>query len=342
MNEFALVLPQSSWDSLVAEPFTWSWGSVTATVGGHTYGSLDLGIRLRGNSSFRPLGQKASFKLDLDRVHHEQRLCGEKSLILSGMTGDSPGMLMTLAFAVFRAAGVPASRTGYAHVTVNGEDYGLYLVLEDYDDVFAARWFPATGHLYEGHYDLDPLAVDRFEVEEGPRDDLGDLLALMNAATSPADDWVGALSPYLDIDAFLKFWAAENWVGQMDGYSNGRANYFLHSDENGVFTLLPWSLDLTFANAEEAPWWDRARLCGGCLADPDCAGRFPAALEAVDEAARGLDLVAWVDRLDALIGPELARDPKATFSQEDRAKTLALLKRFLAMRASSPGGAFEP
>lgn len=45
----------------------------------------------------------------------------------------------TLAYASFRAAGVPASRTGLAYVRLNGEDIGVYLDLENLDDIGLAR-----------------------------------------------------------------------------------------------------------------------------------------------------------------------------------------------------------
>ena len=47
---------------------------------------------------------------------------------------------------------MPASRTGYAYVRVNGSDYGVYLNVETLDDVSLPRWFASTGHLYEGTY----------------------------------------------------------------------------------------------------------------------------------------------------------------------------------------------
>ena len=48
----------------------------------------------------------------------------------------------TLGYEVLRAAGVPAPRTGFAYVRVNGVGYGLYLDLETYDDVSLPRLFP--------------------------------------------------------------------------------------------------------------------------------------------------------------------------------------------------------
>ena len=59
----------------------------------------------------------------------------------------------SLAYTAFRATGVPAPRTGYAYVRVNGDDYGLHLNVETLDSVSlpTLRPFDAdTQHLYEG------------------------------------------------------------------------------------------------------------------------------------------------------------------------------------------------
>ena len=65
----------------------------------------------------------------------------------------------TVSYAIFRAAGVPAPRTGYAYVRVNGEPFGLYLNLEPYDTVSLERLFPGgTQHLYEGESSADVTA----------------------------------------------------------------------------------------------------------------------------------------------------------------------------------------
>jgi CotH kinase protein len=49
---------------------------------------------------------------------------------------------------------VPASRTGYAYVYVNGEDYGIHLDIEALDEIALAKLFGSfdegVQHLYEG------------------------------------------------------------------------------------------------------------------------------------------------------------------------------------------------
>jgi len=103
----------------------------------------DVGIRLKGgaNGSFRTLSGKAAFKLKFNKFVKGQKFEGLEKMTLSNMLEDSSMIHETLTYAAFRAAGVPASRTGYADVRVNGDDFGIYLNIETLDDLALERWF---------------------------------------------------------------------------------------------------------------------------------------------------------------------------------------------------------
>lgn len=341
VNGIALDLPSDSMASLGAAPGIWTQATATLTAGGVVTGPVATGVRLDVGASSRPLGEKASFHLDADRFDASSRLLGLKSLFLDAMVEDPTAMRATLAFEVFRAAGLPAARTGYARVTVNGEDYGLYAVVEVYDDVWAAPRFDSTVHVYEGRADLLPESLDTaVEVVVGDREDVRDLQALASTVSDIADaDWLEAVALRLDLDAFLRCWAAEGWVGQQDGYSMAAANYFLHADSAGVFTWVPRGLDGAFVAAPEAPVCGGSVLCARCLAIPACASRFAPALEAVDAAARALAPDARVTEIEAVVGPALATDPMAEFDAAAHAAGVATLRTFLAGRAASAGEA---
>lgn len=55
----------------------------------------------------------------------------------------------TLSYALFRRFGVPAPLTSYVWLTVNGEDRGLYLAVEDLSDGFLDRNFGGEGVIYK-------------------------------------------------------------------------------------------------------------------------------------------------------------------------------------------------
>jgi spore coat protein CotH len=85
--------------------------------------AMTVGIRLKGNvgGSFRDLTEKAAFKIKCNFVKGVKCL-GLKKMTLNNMVQDPSMVHETLAYAAFRAAGVPASRTGFAYVRVNGQD----------------------------------------------------------------------------------------------------------------------------------------------------------------------------------------------------------------------------
>ena len=117
------------------------------TVAGVSHGPLQVGVRLKGHGSFRPLPGKAAFKFKLNWVSG-QKLLGLKKMTLNNMAQDPSRIHELLAYTLHRAAGVPASRSGFTFVTLNGEDYGLYSNIETYDDVSLGKLLGETRHLY--------------------------------------------------------------------------------------------------------------------------------------------------------------------------------------------------
>lgn len=106
-----------------------------------------VGIRLKGSAagSFRDLSGKAAFKVKFNFENKKgekgKKYLGLKKLTLNNMVEDFSLVHETLAYTAYRGVGLPASRTGYAFVRVNGNPYGVYLDIENMDDVGLERWF---------------------------------------------------------------------------------------------------------------------------------------------------------------------------------------------------------
>lgn len=142
-----------------------------------------------------------------------------------------------LTYELFRAAGIPAPRTGYAWVRVDGEDYGVYLNLETMANVALLQWFDSTQHLYEGGYDVDVRSSDvgKYEVDEGPEDDTADLEALIAIVDASGAGFSDRLAGVVDLDEMATEWAVERYAGAWHDYTSfddhHRPNsYYLHSD----------------------------------------------------------------------------------------------------------------
>ena len=77
-----------------------------------------------------------------------QRFLGLKKLTLNNMVQDASMVHEGLAYRAFRAVGVPAPRTGYAFVRLNGSAYGVYLKRVESLNVEVPRSSPgSTAHL---------------------------------------------------------------------------------------------------------------------------------------------------------------------------------------------------
>jgi hypothetical protein len=336
-----LALPPASIDALDADPETYVDGQFSLTAPGASYGPLAVGVRLKGHGSFRPLSGKAAFKVKFNHSVPGQRFLGLTHLTLNNMAEDRSNMHEVLAYDAFRAMGIPAPRTGYADVRVNDEEYGLYVNVETMDDVSLRRWFDTTQHLYEGGstVELAPGGEGNFEVDEGNASDLADLQALIAAANDPSPaDWSDAAAPVADLAEMTKMWAVEKYVGRWDGYAGADAwflpnNYFLHSDDSGRFTMLPWGADQTFG--ERLPFDGSAgTMFDRCLADASCAGDFRYAVLQTRATLAGLDLDGQVTTLAAELAPWQATDPRREYSEEEIADAVDSTRAFIAARPS--------
>ena len=290
---------EDTWDEY--QPGTFSLAFTDGSPDGAELPSapMEIGVRLKGKfGSFQPLTGKAAFKLKLNFVKGKEFL-GLKKMTLNNMVQDPSMLRETLAYEVFRAAGVAAPRTGYAYVRVNGEDYGLYLNVETFDDVSLERWFGAFDdpqHLYEGEYgaDVTPEGVEAFEVDEGDEDDRSDLEALAAAVGDEGATFSERMGGRADLEQMTRMWAIEKYTGHWDGYAGTPGppfpnNYYLLSSASGEFQMLPWGTDQT--------WIERLEFDSGgglmfneCLADAACASMYREALLEVQEVVAALDL----------------------------------------------------
>ena len=336
--EIDLGLPQASRDALASDPDEYQDGTFTMRSGGQTYGPLAVGVRLKGGSTFRGLDAKAAFKVKFAHSVRGQRLLGLKTLTLNNMVADGSMVHETLAYEAFRAAGVPAPRTGYAYVKVDGDDYGLYLNLETPDDVSLPRWFASTEHLYEGEHgsDVVPGGAGTFEVDEGDEGDLSDLEALI-AAVHGSGPYTERMATVADLDEFVRMWAVERYIGHFDSYTSFKSsyqpsNYYLHSDEAGRFTMMPWSTDGAWQQALPFDAEGGGVMFNLCLADSACAGRYREAVRALPGVLAPLRLGSRATEIAEAIAPWQAQDPRKEWTAQQEAAQLRWTRNFIARR----------
>ena len=320
-----ITLSDASKAALEADPYAYA----EAAISFDGIEMAPVGMRLRGKiGSYRALSGKPKIKIDFNQYVVDQRFYGLETIGLNNAVVDCGYLREPMAYKVFEAAGVPASRTGFAAVTVNGEDYGLYILTEVPDDRFLARHWPdPSGNLYDGKYVwyggysytlLDfGIAVDHlYSLEEGVENgnsDITDVSNAINAAWS-GTDFYGDLDAYIDWDAVLLTLAGEQFVGQNDGYAMNRNNYRVYFDpEDGKLEFIPWDMDYSALQDSE---WGRSwaapygRLANRCMSDTNCKAAWKVAAEQVTTAAESLDLIGTIDDMAYLITDAVIADPK--------------------------------
>ena len=305
--------------------------------GGFRYGDVhltDVGIRLKGTFTLVTLAEKPSFKVKFNAFTPGGRFIGLEGLTLHAMHSDPSMMREWLAYLIWRAAGVPAPRTGFAQVVVDGEPYGLYLNLEPYnDDYLADRFDDPSGNLYEGNYgndlDRDPFG---FELDEGTDMSREALLRLSELATQPG----GALfydpdSP-LDRAESLAFLAGEAFVGHFDGYRLP-ANYFMyHEPAADKFVYLPWGVDQAFRRHEDV-YAGEGFLTRKCIDEvADCRRDYVLTALDLTDIAEGLDLSGEIDRVAAAIDTFARADTRKRHSNASMDGDRAGLRGFVQGR----------
>jgi hypothetical protein len=239
-------IPQEAVDQLRSNPRGYVRGTVTE--GDQTY--PDVGVRLKGSiGSFRQVDARPGITLKFNQFQKKQRFHGLRKLVLNNSVQDGTYLNQFLGNELFRAAGVPAVRTGHARIELSGRKLGLYVMTEGVTQDFLARWFKdPTGNLYEGPGDItsENLDVDT----HGGRADRSDLRELAEACReADSTQRMTRLEKILDVDRFLSFLAMEAITCHWDGYMTGRNNYHLYHDPGtGKMVFFPHGTDQLFQN----------------------------------------------------------------------------------------------
>jgi spore coat protein CotH len=215
---------------------------------------IPVGVRLKGSSSLDSFRGKPSLKIDFNLVVDGLTVQGQKKLNIHNMRYDPMKVSEELVYRMWREADLPASRTSYARIRIDGDDYGLYSLVEVPDDPLLERWFDdPDGNLYENaanYCDLDDgrRCFDAEEDDEGNNDALDRLIA----AATTADGTMAALTEQLDWDRYTGFLAMEAATAHWDSYSFDQSNYrWYHEPTADTWSLIPSSTDLGFGYR---PW----------------------------------------------------------------------------------------
>jgi spore coat protein CotH len=230
------------------------------TVDGRTY--PEVGVHFRGMSSYGMVsaGQKRSLNLSLDYADEKQNLYGYRTLNLLNAHEDPIFMRPVLFYDIARQY-LPAAKANFVKVVINGESWGVYVNVEQFNKDFIQEWFQTKkGARWKvpgspnGRGSLAYLGDDAapykkiYEIKSKDNaKSWNDLIHLTKVLSeTPADKLEAALEPILDVDGALRFLALDNALINNDGYWIRTSDYSIYEDEKGRFHILPQDANETF------------------------------------------------------------------------------------------------
>lgn len=326
------------------------WAQAEVRVEGVVF--TNVGVRFKGNSSYNLTRNalKRPFKLDFDRHVPGRTLAGLEEVFLNNNANDPTQARETLAYAAFRAAGIPAPLTGYARVELDFADgseptlLGLYTLVEPVEGDFLKTHFNSGKGLLlkpERMRGLEYLGDDwsrytnRFEPKSKVRDaDTRRFISTLRSLTQDDDAaFASAVTNHLDLDAFLRFVALNAWLANYDSFLGNGHNYYLYQHPgDGRLHFIPWDLNEAFGRHPGAgdgrsqaafsilePHVPPNAFLDRILARPEGAGRYRRQVEALHRDVCATNrLLAEFAAVSEMLKPHLAAEPPLRFGGPPR------------------------
>lgn len=373
VHEIDIQIDEKDWANILENALDEEYHRANILVDGELF--RDVGIRTKGNNSLRltdRYGHKRfSLKIEMDHYGFNHYY-GLDKFSLDSSFQDNSYLKSYLTYDMMEFLDVPSPLTSYTWVKVNGEDWGLFLAIEEPEEAFAQRNFGKDyGQLYKPGYrsledenedvalryiDDDPVSYpgifDNAKFKTTKADEKRVVEALRVLSTG--ED----LESVINVDEVLRFFVAQVFVVNLDSYL-GRTghNYFLY-EEDGMISMLPWDYNLAFGTYSLGmpnPIND-AELYVNYPIDTPASGEIMLKrplyhnLMLVDEHYRQYhkyfdyfitnyfengyfeDLVAEVTKM---ISPYVEKDPTAFILHEDYLTGVETIKNFSILRSQS-------
>ncbi|MBL8007313.1 MAG: CotH kinase family protein [Ignavibacteria bacterium] len=259
------------WDSLI---YYYNQGleqymSATVIANGVTY--ANVGVRLKGNSSFTHPNNKKSFRLSFNEFVSGQRWNGLKGVHLNNCWNDPTFIREKMHLDFCKNAGITAPRGNFVRLSVNDTLFAFYSLVEHVDKTFLnSRYGNNSGDFFK--------AVDGYGTSDDVYSDfrwLGtdtslypihyELKSDLNATTwSKLISFIDTLNhtslipsymtSRVDLSAYYKAVAADILLGNMDSYVySGRNFYFYYPTTTNKLEWIVWDAGLSFGGLPGGP-----------------------------------------------------------------------------------------
>lgn len=375
-------MEESDWQEFLENAIEEKYYECDVTVNGTTY--FHSGIRAKGNTSLTMVASsdsdRYSFKIKFDEYVDGQNCDGLSELILNNVFSDASYMKEYLSYDMMAAMGIAVPLYAYSNISVNGENWGLYLALEPMETEYAYRNFGSGyGALYkvesnagggerghgggnsaagaDGVYINDQISsyssIFDHAAYDVTKEQQEALIFALKKIKEGAD-----LETYLNVEDTLKYIAANVFLVNLDSYFGSmKHNYYLY-EENGQLTMLPWDYNLAFAGFQS----NDSEGAVNSPIDSPISGADPEErpfvsklleneeyLEQYHEKLQELLKIYFqngafektVDYLNNLIASYVKQDATAFYSYEEYQDAVETLKTFGKLRALSVQGQLD-
>ncbi|HJB05751.1 MAG TPA: CotH kinase family protein [Candidatus Merdibacter merdigallinarum] len=249
------------WGALIEEAQEERYVPCTMTIDDEVF--RQVGIRAKGNNSLRLTSEyeltRYSLKVEFDHYLPQGNYHGLDKLSLDASFQDNSYLKTVLAFDMMRFMGVPTPLCSYAWVRVNGEDWGLFLAVEECEEAFAGRNFGWDhGVLYQPDYrslndenadvalryiDEQPSSYPNiFDHAKTPmvHSDQRRLIESLRQLSQ------GEVTTAVHTDEVLRYFVVQVFVMNWDSYLGHTGHNYILYEEEGRLWMLPWDYNLAF------------------------------------------------------------------------------------------------
>ena len=272
VHDIAVSFDEDAYDAMIdvyAASGDKQWIEATVMIDGVTY--EQVGLRLKGNSSLRGLGDDRAgeesmvsaddpsglpWLIRFDKYVEGQNHDGLSDVVIRSNNTET-SLNEAVALDLLELAGLASQDAIAVAFSVNGSESTLRLAIEHPDDVWMGDNFADDGALYKaestGDYSFrgdDPEAYDEvFDQEAGrENEDLAPLIEFLDFINNTDDaTFIAELADHLDVESFASYLAMQDLIDNFDDINGpGNNSYLSHDSETGIFTEVAWDHNLAF------------------------------------------------------------------------------------------------
>ena len=169
VHSIDIVINQADWQGMLDNASAEEYVMCNIVIDGVSV--KNAAIRPKGNSSLSSVSRsdsdRYSFKVEFDHYNSAQTYMGLDKLVLNNIIQDNTFLKDYVSYQLMDSFGAYAPLCSFVNITLNGEDWGLYLAVEAIEESYAQRVFGNNyGQIYKPD-NMDMNATGNFNLPEG-------------------------------------------------------------------------------------------------------------------------------------------------------------------------------